>query len=38
MRLVIDPSVAVKWVVEEEGSDAAASLWEGRHDLHAPNP
>ena len=33
----MDTSVAMKWVVEEEGSDAAASLWEGGHDLHAPH-
>lgn len=32
--LVVDASVAVKWVVEEEGSEAAASLAGG--DLAAP--
>ncbi len=37
MRLVIDASVAVKWLVEEEGSDAAARLLAGDDDLHAPH-
>lgn len=36
MRLVVDASVAVKWLVVEEGSDAADRLLEGDHDLHAP--
>ena len=36
MRLVIDASVAVKWLVVEEGSDAAARLLTGDDDLHAP--
>ena len=36
MRLVVDASVAVKWLVEEEYSDAADSLLEGRHELFAP--
>ncbi len=36
MRLVVDASVAVKWLVEEEGSDTAGRLLEGDHDLHAP--
>ena len=36
MRLVIDASVAVKWLVAEEGSDAAARLLAGSDDLHAP--
>lgn len=30
MKLVVDASVAVKWFVEEDGSDAAARLLEGR--------
>lgn len=33
--LVVDASVAVKWLVEEEGSDAALSL--GERDLMAPS-
>ena len=36
MRLVVDASVAIKWLVEEEGSDTAARLLEGDHDLYAP--
>ncbi len=36
MRLVVDASVAVKWLVEEEGSESAARLLEGDYDLHAP--
>ena len=36
MRLVVDASVAVKWLVEEEHSDAADRLLEGRHELFAP--
>ena len=36
MRLVVDASVAVKWLVEEEGSDAADRLLTGDGDLHAP--
>ena len=36
MRLVVDASVAVKWLVEEEGSASAERLLEGDHDLHAP--
>ena len=37
MRLVIDASVAVKWLVEEEHSAAADMLLEGDHELHAPH-
>ena len=37
MRLVVDASVAVKWLVEEEGSAAAIGLIEAGHDLHAPH-
>ena len=33
--VVVDASVAIKWVVEEEGSDLAAMLLDGRP-LHAP--
>lgn len=36
MRLVIDASVAVKWLIEEEGSDAARRLAASGEDLHAP--
>ena len=36
MRLVIDASVAVKWMVTEPDSDAADRLLDGRHELHAP--
>ena len=36
MRLVVDASVAVKWLVEEEGSASAERLLKGDHNLHAP--
>lgn len=36
MRLVVDASVGVKWVAEEEDSDKAARLLWGRYELHAP--
>ena len=36
MRLVVDASVAVKWLVEEEYSNAAERLLDGRHELFAP--
>lgn len=36
MRLVADASAAVKWLVAEEGSDAADRLLAGGDDLHAP--
>ena len=36
MRLVIDAGVAVKWLVEEDGSDAANRLLNGNEDLYAP--
>ncbi len=36
MRLVIDASVSVKWLVPEEDSDAALALTAGEHELHAP--
>lgn len=36
MRLVVDASVSVKWLVPEEGSDAALTLTTGEHELHAP--
>jgi predicted nucleic acid-binding protein len=34
--LIVDASVAFKWVVREEGSDAAAAIL-GREDLRAPS-
>ena len=34
-RVVVDASVAVKWVVQEDGSERAANLLDGRT-LHAP--
>ena len=36
MRLVVDASVAVKWLVAEDGSDAARELVAGSDDLYAP--
>ena len=36
MRLVVDASVAVKWLVAEEESDAARELLESGEELHAP--
>lgn len=36
MRLVVDASVAVKWVAEEEDSDKADRLLSGLYELHAP--
>lgn len=36
MSLVVDASVAVKWLVAEEGSDAAHRLAANDGDLHAP--
>ena len=36
MRLVVDASVAVKWLVEEEQSELAERLLGGAHDLYAP--
>ena len=36
MRLVVDASVAVKWLVAEEDSDAARELAASGEDLHAP--
>ena len=36
MRLVVDASVAIKWLVAEEDSDAADRLLAGGDDLHAP--
>jgi predicted nucleic acid-binding protein len=36
MRMVVDASVAVKWLVLEEGSTDADQLLEGQHELYAP--
>ena len=36
MRLVVDASVAVKWLVAEEDSDMARELAASGDDLHAP--
>ena len=36
MSVVIDASVAVKWLVAEDGSDEADRLLAGSGDLHAP--
>ncbi len=36
MRLVVDASVAVKWLVDEEHSDLADQLLDGGHQLFAP--
>ena len=36
MTLVVDASVSVKWLVAEEGSDAAERLLAGNDELHAP--
>ena len=36
MRLVVDASVAIKWLVREEYSDDANLLLDGQHELYAP--
>ena len=36
MRLVVDASVAIKWLIAEEGSEAAHRLAASGDDLHAP--
>ena len=36
MRLVVDASVAVKWLVEEKASESADRLLQGNHELHDP--
>ena len=36
MRLVVDASVAVKWLVEEDYSEIADKLLDERHQLFAP--
>jgi predicted nucleic acid-binding protein len=37
MTLVIDASVAIKWVVMESGHSFARELLDGRDELHAPD-
>ena len=36
MKVVVDASVAAKWLVDEEGSDAADTLLNGSFELFAP--
>ena len=36
MRLVVDACVALKWLIEEDDSEAARSLAESGEELHAP--
>lgn len=36
-RLVVDASVAVKWLLSEDGSDHAIRLIESGHELYAPD-
>ena len=36
MRLVVDASVAVKWLVDEDDSPTARSLLDGSHEIAAP--
>jgi predicted nucleic acid-binding protein len=36
MSLIVDASVAVKWLVDEPGSDNALSLYAGEDDVAAP--
>ena len=36
MRLVVDASVAVKWLVREEFSSIADEILNGQHELYAP--
>ena len=37
MRLVVDASVVVKWLVQEEDTESADRLLQGSHELHAPH-
>ena len=36
MRLVVDASVAVKWLVDEDNSVIAHRLLDGNHEISAP--
>ena len=37
MRLVVDASVAVKWLVQEEFSNIAEQILNGQHEVYAPH-
>jgi predicted nucleic acid-binding protein len=37
MALIVDASVAIKWFIDEPGSDLARRLWRGEPDLLAPD-
>jgi predicted nucleic acid-binding protein len=37
MALIVDASVAIKWFIDEPGSDLARRLWRGEPDLFAPD-
>jgi predicted nucleic acid-binding protein len=37
MALIVDASVAIKWFIDEPGSDAARRLWRNESDLLAPD-
>jgi predicted nucleic acid-binding protein len=37
MALIVDASIAIKWFIDEPGSDAARRLWQGESDLLAPD-
>jgi predicted nucleic acid-binding protein len=37
MALIIDASVAIKWFIDEPGSDAARRLWRDEPELLAPD-
>ena len=37
MQLVVDASVAVKWLVREEFSDIADEILNGQHEVYAPH-
>ena len=36
MKLIVDASVALKWLVSEEDSDVAGRLFTDIHEIHAP--
>lgn len=36
MKLVVDTSVAVKWLISEEDSGVAGRLFADNHEIHAP--
>ena len=37
MALIVDASVAIKWFIDEPGSDAARRLWQDEPELLAPD-